>query len=157
MDINWLPWKCLYWEKDTTRICCSTARVQFGCWSGGDIPTVPSMAAQPSSGLVICWCQSWAGRAAEQTQRLVEAAHLITQSRRKDWIGRLWRGEIGFFSQAAGDRQGEMASDSSRVGSGWILGKLSLLKGWWGIGKSSPGQWWSQHLWRCCRSGWGVG
>lgn len=43
VNINLRPWKCLYWEKDPTRICGSTAWVQFGCWSMEDIPTVPSM------------------------------------------------------------------------------------------------------------------
>jgi len=42
----------------------------------------------------------------------------------------------------------EMASSCTRGGSDWILGKISLLQEWSGIGPGCPGQWWSPHPWR---------
>ena len=42
-----------------------------------------------------------------------------------------------------------MASSCIRGGSNWILGKISLLKEWSGIGTGCPVQWWSPHPWRC--------
>jgi len=43
------------------------------------------------------------------------------------------------------------AMDSSciRGGSDWILGRISLLKEWSGIGIGCRGRWWSHHPWRC--------
>lgn len=41
--------------------------------------------------------------------------------------------------------KGEMASSFSRGRSGWILGKISALKG----GKCCPGQRWSHLPWNC--------
>ena len=35
-----------------------------------------------------------------------------------------------------------MASSCARGGSFWILGKISLLKEWSGIGTGCPGKWW---------------
>ena len=29
----------------------------------------------------------------------------------------------------------------------WILGKISLLEEWSGIGPGCPGRWWSPHPW----------
>lgn len=145
VNINLLPWECLYWGKDTTRICGSRACVQFGCWSVENIPKVPSILEWQLSP-----AQGWssAGATAElrvqQNKPRVWLGLLITQSWRKDWVGRLWPG--GVFSQAASDRQREMASGCSRVGSGWILGTLPSLKEWWGVGRGSPGQWWSPIL-----------
>ena len=42
----------------------------------------------------------------------------------------------------------EIASNCIRGGSDWILGKISLLREWSGIGTGCPGQWWSPHPWR---------
>ena len=53
-------------------------------------------------------------------------------------------------------RREEMASSCIIGGLGWILGKISLLKEWSGIGTGCPGKWWSHHPWRCskmCRYG----
>jgi len=41
-----------------------------------------------------------------------------------------------------------MASSCIRGGSDWILGKISLLKEWLGVGPGCPGQWWCHHPWR---------
>jgi len=45
---------------------------------------------------------------------------------------------------------GGMAPGASCVMGGldWILGKISLLKEWSGIGTGCPGKWWSHHPWR---------
>ena len=45
-----------------------------------------------------------------------------------------------------------MASSCIRGGLGWILGKISLLKEWSGIGTGCPGRWWSHHSWRCSKN-----
>ena len=42
-----------------------------------------------------------------------------------------------------------MASSCVREGSDWILGKVSLLKEWSGIGTV-----WSPHPWRCSKIVW---
>jgi len=39
----------------------------------------------------------------------------------------------------------EMASRCARGGLDWILGKISLLKGWSGLGTGCPSRWWSNH------------
>jgi len=49
-----------------------------------------------------------------------------------------------------------MASSCVRGGSDWILGKISLLKEWSGIGPGCPGQQWGPHpggVRRTCRCG----
>jgi len=38
-----------------------------------------------------------------------------------------------------------MASSCIRGGLDWMLGKISLMKEWSGIGTGCPGKWWS-HL-----------
>lgn len=131
VNINLLPWKCLYWEKDTTRICGSMAHVQCGCWSLEDIPKVPSIqewchgrSAQLRAGHLLEPEFSW--DCSRTNPGLVEAAHLITWSWRKDWIGSLWQDGIGVFSQAATDGQGKIALVCSRVGSGWIFRNISF-------------------------------
>jgi len=45
-----------------------------------------------------------------------------------------------------------MASGCVRGGSDWILGKISLLKEWSGIGTGCSGRWWSYHPWRCSKN-----
>jgi len=52
------------------------------------------------------------------------------------------------FGPYLGRRQMITASSCSRGGLDWILGKISLLKEWSGIGTSCPEQWWSPHPWR---------
>ena len=49
---------------------------------------------------------------------------------------------VGLFSQD------ERLSCTKRD-SGWILGKNSPQKEWWGIGTGCPGRWWNHCLWRC--------
>jgi len=44
--------------------------------------------------------------------------------------------------------QEALASSCIREGSDWILGKISSLKEWSGVGPGCPGQWWSPHPWR---------
>jgi len=39
-----------------------------------------------------------------------------------------------------------------RGGSDWILGKISLLREWSGIGTGCPGKWWGHCPWRCSKS-----
>jgi len=45
-----------------------------------------------------------------------------------------------------------MASSCIRGDLDWILGKISLLKEWSGIGTGFPGKWWSHCPWRCSKS-----
>jgi len=45
-----------------------------------------------------------------------------------------------------------MDSSCVRGGLGWILGKISLLKEWSGVGTGCPGKWWSHHPWRCSKN-----
>jgi len=47
-----------------------------------------------------------------------------------------------------------MASSCIRGGSDWILGKISSLQEWSGIGPGCPGQWWSPHPWRGSKNVW---
>ena len=47
-----------------------------------------------------------------------------------------------------------MASSCIRGGLHWILGKISFLKEWSGIGTGCPGQWWSPHPCRCSKNVW---
>jgi len=41
----------------------------------------------------------------------------------------------------------------TRGGSGWIWGKISSQKKWWGIGTGCPWGWWNHRPWRCSRKG----
>jgi len=41
-----------------------------------------------------------------------------------------------------------MASGCVRGGLGWILGQMSSLREWSGVGTGCPGKWWSCHPWR---------
>ena len=45
-----------------------------------------------------------------------------------------------------------MASSCIRGGLDWILGKISLLKEWSGIGIGFPGRWLNHHPWRCLKN-----
>jgi len=45
-----------------------------------------------------------------------------------------------------------MSSSGIKEGLGWILGKISLLKEWSGIGTGCPGRWLSYHPWRCSKN-----
>jgi len=47
-----------------------------------------------------------------------------------------------------------MASSCIRAGLDWILGKISLLKEWSGVGPGCPGQWGSPHPWRGSKNVW---
>ena len=47
-----------------------------------------------------------------------------------------------------------LASSCIRGGLDWILGKISLLKEWSGIGTGCPGKWWSHHPWRGSKTVW---
>jgi len=49
---------------------------------------------------------------------------------------------------------GKMASSCVRGGLDLILGKISLLKEWSGIGTGCPGRWWSHHPWRGSNNVW---
>jgi len=48
--------------------------------------------------------------------------------------------------------QEAMASSCVRGGLDEILGKISLLKEWSGIGTGCPGRWLSPHPWRCSKN-----
>ena len=41
---------------------------------------------------------------------------------------------------------------SSWGDSGWMLGKISSLNEWSGMGMGCPGRWWSHQPWRCSRT-----
>lgn len=43
----------------------------------------------------------------------------------------------------------DSAQSFGRGGSGWTLGKISVLKDWWNIGTSSLGKWRSHHSYKC--------
>jgi len=62
--------------------------------------------------------------------------------------------EVGFglFSQVQAIGPEETASSCIRGGSDWILGKISLLNEWSGIGTGCPVKWWSHHPWRCSKN-----
>jgi len=47
-----------------------------------------------------------------------------------------------------------MASTCIRGGLDWILGEISLLKEWSGMGPGCPGQWWSPHPCRGSKTVW---
>lgn len=51
---------------------------------------------------------------------------------------------VGFLSQER-IAQGERALSYDRAGPGWILWKISSLKGWLIIGMDCPGKWWGYH------------
>ena len=47
-----------------------------------------------------------------------------------------------------------MASSCAKGGLDWILGKISLLTEWSGVGPGCPGQWGSPHPWRGSKTMW---
>ena len=47
-----------------------------------------------------------------------------------------------------------MASGCIRGRLDWILGKISFLKEWSGLGPGCPEQWWSPHPWRGSKTEW---
>jgi len=49
-------------------------------------------------------------------------------------------------------QQGQKPQVASGEGLGWILGKISFLKEWSGLGPGCPGQWWSPHPWRSSKN-----
>ena len=59
---------------------------------------------------------------------------------------------VGLFSRVTAIEWEGMASSCIRGGSGWILGRISSLKDWWGIGTGCPGKCWSHRPWRCSRN-----
>ena len=59
---------------------------------------------------------------------------------------------VGFFSQVTAIERQVMALRCPRGGSGQILGSISSLKEWSGIGTGCPGRWWSPCPWRCSRA-----
>ena len=42
--------------------------------------------------------------------------------------------------------------DSTSGGASWVLGEISPLKEWSGIGMGCPGRWWSHHPWKRSRN-----
>ena len=58
---------------------------------------------------------------------------------------------VGLLSWVTVVRWERMGTSCTRGGSGWILGKTSSQKEWWGIGMGFPRRWWSCSPWRCLR------
>jgi len=56
---------------------------------------------------------------------------------------------VGLFSQVTSERMRGNGLKLCRGGSDWLLGKISLLQGWLGIGTGCPGRWLRHHPWRC--------
>jgi len=56
---------------------------------------------------------------------------------------------VGLFSQVTSDRTRGNGLKLCQGSSDWILGKISLLKEWSGIGTGCPGRWCSPCPWRC--------
>jgi len=56
---------------------------------------------------------------------------------------------VGLFSQLTSNRTRAHGLKLHQGGLDWMLGKISLLKEWSGIGTGCPGRWWSRHPWRC--------
>jgi len=63
---------------------------------------------------------------------------------------------VGLFSQVTSDRTrgNDLQLPQVRGGLDWILGKISVLKEWSGIGPGCPGRWWSPHPWRGSKTVW---
>jgi len=57
-------------------------------------------------------------------------------------------GGLGSAPQEPATGRVAMASSCVRGGSDWILGKISFLRKWSGVGPGCPGQWRSPHPWR---------
>jgi len=55
--------------------------------------------------------------------------------------------DVGLLSQATSDRMRGNSIKLHRGDLDWILGKISLLKEWSGIGTGCPGKCWSLHPW----------
>jgi len=59
---------------------------------------------------------------------------------------------VGLFSQVTSNRVRGNSLKLHQVRFDWILGKISLLREWSGIGTGCPGKWWSHHPWRCSKN-----
>jgi len=63
-------------------------------------------------------------------------------------------GGLGSAPQEPATGREAMASSCVRGCSGWILGKMSFLREWSGVGTGCPGQWGSPHPWRGSNTVW---
>ena len=59
---------------------------------------------------------------------------------------------VGLFSQVTSNRTRGNGLKLCRGCLDWILGKISSLKEWSGIGTGCPGRWVSPHPWRCLKN-----
>ena len=106
---------------------------------------------QPSRGVTGSWvnCSSSAaacGPPALSTIICRNAEYSLQQSERRLWQDGGWP----LLPHSSDGMRGNSLK-LCQGGSGWILGKISSPKVWWGSGTACPGRQWSHRPWRCLR------
>ena len=137
---------------------CALLPLLMVAWSG-ELQTCVMLTCVPKTNSVGSSCLQGFG-----TQVLWGAAEAIgivwsgEEVQVRPYYSLQWPGggsEVGvsLFSQVTAIGWERMASSCTRGGSGWILGRISSQKEWWGTGMGCPGRWWSHCPWRCLRKG----